>query len=361
MRDHLQPSGPITRPWRAWAASALLLASLGCLRVPAGRVDLDRLDYGQVVAESWKRQTLLNVVRLRYADTPVFLEVASIINSYSVNGKGSAGMGLPSHTDPNLLTLGAENGWSNTPTVTYQPMLGERFTKSLLQPVPPVAVFQLLQGGWPVDLVLQSVVTSINGLRNDNARREEDQDFRQLVDALTRIQRSGRLAIRVEAHKARPAVMLVLGPSGEHTPRGADRALIIKLLGLDPEAQEIEITYGLIPRSNREVALISRSMLEILIQLSADVELPADHPSAARAFPVLRQLPADRSPALVHIHVGKDAPAETYAVVTYKGYNYWIDDRDVTSKRVFTFLMMLFSLAETGPAAASPLVTVPSR
>ena len=31
------------------------------------------MDYGQVIADSWKRQTLLNVVHLRYADAPVFL------------------------------------------------------------------------------------------------------------------------------------------------------------------------------------------------------------------------------------------------------------------------------------------------
>ena len=56
---------------------------------------------------------------------------------------------LPSRADPNVLSIGGTGNWSNTPTVTYQPLLGDRFTKSLLQPVPPVAVFQLLQGGWP--------------------------------------------------------------------------------------------------------------------------------------------------------------------------------------------------------------------
>ena len=68
-----------------------LLTVDGCMRVPAGRVTVDRMDYGQVIAESWKRQTLLNVVRLRYADAPVFLDVASVINSYSIAGTVSAG------------------------------------------------------------------------------------------------------------------------------------------------------------------------------------------------------------------------------------------------------------------------------
>ena len=58
-----------------------LLALAGCTSVPLARVSADRMAYGQVVAESWKRQTLLNVVRLRYADASMFLDVASIINS----------------------------------------------------------------------------------------------------------------------------------------------------------------------------------------------------------------------------------------------------------------------------------------
>jgi len=47
--------------------------------------------------------------------------------------------------------------------------------------------------------------------------------------------------------------------------------------------------------------------------------------------------------------------------VPFKGYWYWIDDTDIASKRIFTFLMILFSLAETGQSTAAPVVTIPSR
>src|SRR5512147_514081 len=109
-----------------------LLAICGCASVPPTRVTADRMDYGQVVAESWKRQTLLNVVRLRYADAPVFLEVASIINSYTVAGSANAQAQIPSRaTAPDVFTVGGSGSWSNTPTVTYQPLIGDRFTRSL--------------------------------------------------------------------------------------------------------------------------------------------------------------------------------------------------------------------------------------
>ena len=40
---------------------------------------------------------------------------------------------------------------------------------------------------------------------------------------------------------------------------------------------------------------------------------------------------------------------------------YWINDTDIESKRIFTILTILFSLAETGQSAAGPVLTVPSR
>ena len=79
---------------RVLAAVALTLAIAGCAGVPPQRIQVDRLEYGQVVAESWKRQTLLNVVSMRYGDAPMFLDVSSIINSYSMAGKASARLEL---------------------------------------------------------------------------------------------------------------------------------------------------------------------------------------------------------------------------------------------------------------------------
>ena len=84
MTPAVHPPDPMRRPRRGLLCGLALLALAGCTHVPPARVTADRMDYGQVVAESWKRQTLLNVVRLRYADAPMFLDVASIINSYTV-------------------------------------------------------------------------------------------------------------------------------------------------------------------------------------------------------------------------------------------------------------------------------------
>lgn len=349
------------RPARLVYGALALLLLAGCTSVSPQRITTDRMEYGEVVADSWKRQTLLNVVRIRYADAPVFLEVASIINSYSVGGKASAGASLPTRADPDVFNLGTDTTWSNTPTVTYQPVLGDRFTKSMLQPVPPAAVFQLLQGGWPAELVLPTVVGSINGLRNDSVGIAAAPGFRQLIEALSRIQSAGGLGIRIEPRKDGSAVIIVLRPGSQDATLIEDGRRVQELLGLEEGASEFDITYGLVPRNRREVAMLTRSMLEIMLQLGFGVELPATHATDGRALPGRRQAGDAKAQPLVRIHSGTEAPADAYTAVPYKGYWYWIDDTDIASKRAFTFLLIMFSLAETGPSAAAPIVTVPSR
>src|SRR5215831_5526760 len=115
------------RPSRMLTGRALLLAVgvvvAGCASIGPGTVTRDRFDYTTAVAESWKSQMLLNLVKLRYGDTPVFLDVGQIISGYTVEGTLSAGgtifstHGVVPGVPDSSVVLGAQGRYTDRPTI----------------------------------------------------------------------------------------------------------------------------------------------------------------------------------------------------------------------------------------------------
>ena len=64
--------------------TAVIAMSTGCTHLGPGTVSQDRFDYSTSIADSWKQQTLLNIVKLRYLDLPVFVDVSSVVAGYSM-------------------------------------------------------------------------------------------------------------------------------------------------------------------------------------------------------------------------------------------------------------------------------------
>ncbi len=358
--------------WRSLVRLIVALAAAlaaGCASIGPTSVPRDRLDYGGAIADSWREQTLLNIVKLRYFDAPVFLEVSSVISSYTLQGElNVAADSYPFSTSTGANNtnrrLGAGGTYTDHPTITYTPVTGKKYIDSLLQPIPPEAIFAMIQGGHPANFILGLSVEAINGVYNSSAgllhARPEDPRFQRVIDALRRIQDAGALEIRTEK-RDHQQVTLVSFRSGAGRKVDEDIRLVRDTLGISPQANQLQLGFGAAPGKGDQITLLTRSMLKILANVSSGVDVPKEDLVQGRATAA----PAGEKPSpafpVARIRSSPERPADAYVAVHYRGNWFWIDDRDLESKRVFTFLLVFSSIAETGAVPQIPVITIPAN
>jgi hypothetical protein len=312
------------------------------------------------VSDSWKRQMLLNLVKTRYADAPVFFDVSSVISQYSLEGQVNfrAGQNDPPWGDN--WALGAGGRYSDRPTITYTPLSGDKFTENIMRPIPVSAILSLVQAGYPADFIMQVAVQSINGIQNRSGggimAREAEPRFYELIKAMRQAQIEGKIGMRVQEVSGRSAVVLLIRDD-PNQPLSPTSKKVRRLMGIDPAVNEYHIVYGAISAQNNEIAILSRSMLQVLIELASYIDVPQHDVDEGRVLrPKLEPIP-DTTP-LIRISSGPHKPKDDFVAIQYRGDWFWIDDRDFASKRMLSFVMMLFSLTETGGGGQSPVVTV---
>jgi hypothetical protein len=351
------------------ATCVLSLLATGCLHPKIGPNSLprDRALYSLSLADSWKEQTLLNIIKVRYVDPPVFVDIGSIVASYTLFQSASAA-GTIQPGGASSADLGGSVSFSNSPTITYTPLTGAAYIRGLMTPLPPATVFSSIQNGLPADSVLLTALSSINGLRNQQVDlqgiRPADPDFNRVRALLREIQLSGavRLYTKEDASKQQTSI---LGLRTEDIPPEIQTASkeLRRLLHLNPEAIEFKLVSAPLPSNDTEIAVQTRSIGAMLLNMAAQVEVPSEDVAKHHAFPGAEaghDLPGVAT--MIRIHSSKTKPHDAFVSVYYRDTWFWIDDGDLVSKRALLQLLQLFTMIDTGAAKENlPVVTIPSR
>lgn len=352
-----------------WAAALLVpLAAVGCRHLGPRSIVTDRLPYNEAIARSWKEQTLLNVVKLRYMDTPFFVDVPQITSGYQFVGTATANGGifpptsnLASFAQQLGLTLNAQGAYQDRPTISYQPQTGSQFIRNLTTPINPGSVLFLLQSGYPADLVFDLTVDTINGVKNRSVAggdlRPADPEFTRVVRALRRAQVSGHVGIRVERDKEKPDAVSFFFQDKDIDPDLArELADVRKILRLSPDRSEFRVVFGATAANPNEIAILSRPVLRILSELSTFVDVPVDH-LASGVAPAIGEADSPERP-LFQVQSGAAKPCDPFVAVCYEGRWFWIDKSDVQSKRTLAYLLVLLALADTATKEHLPVITI---
>ncbi|MBI1284508.1 MAG: hypothetical protein GC183_09270 [Thiobacillus sp.] len=134
------------------------------------------------------------------------------------------------------------------------------------------------------------------------------------------------------------------------------------MLGLNGTSHEFSVVYGSYPGQDAKIAVLTRSMLQVMIDFASCIEVPEADIAEGRVYSAQRTAEQIRSfPPLITVHHGAAPPDDADASVRYRNQWFWIDDRDPRSKHHMAFLMIMFSLTEGAPTQNAPVVTVPAR
>lgn len=380
---------------------AAIVTSLGCNTVGPRTIRGARLNYNEAIARSWDQQLLLNLVRLKYRDTPFFLEVGSVSTQYNMNYTMSASPGFSTsegasrgaaagasgvltdtldlaadgslskgRTNDHGRDLGFDTGVSfdESPTVLYTPLQGQEFVTQMLAPIPLEAVMLLSESGWSVERVLRMCLEEMNGLDNASAASGPTPtwvppyaDFTRVTKLLRELQVAGAIELAIEKTDDAVAVLLMVTPEAQELPKVKE---LRELLRLDSAAAEYPMVRTRFRTRPLEIAVRSRSLLGVMYFLSEGVEVPPRHAEEGRVTVTL--LPDGNAfewsevlGDLLQIRSQDGCPEDAYVRIHYRGKWFYIDDADLNSKSTFGLLSYLFYLQAGDIQSITPALTLP--
>ena len=356
------------------AIAATSLALLGACATNAGprTIPAARFDYNERLSRSTNDQILLNLVRLRYRDTPYFLEVGSVLVQYQISGRVAVtGSTAPASSPSVTAGLEVDREVDERPTITYQPLIGDAFARRFLTPISAGTLALLAGSGWSIERVFDCCVDAVNDLVNvpsaagpTPATVFVDPRFHEMAVLFRTLQKTGRLEIvRYTDGDSVSSLRFLSEPGDTSSVIAHASARLRELLGITGE-HDVYVLGPSGARSNALIRVRQRSLLGTMFFLSQAVDVPdADMKNGL----VTRTVMADGTLAdwqqvtggIFRVRVSETRPERPFVSVHYRGHWFYIDDSDLESKTTFDLLSHIVSLQSVPPRGSSPLVTVP--
>ena len=366
--------------------AAMLTIVSGCAAQGARRVPADRFDYNAAIAQSTREQMLLNIVRSRYLEVPVFLTVSSVLTQYEYDSSIGVGgfFGISGSSEnviggtTDVISGDANLRFSERPTITYLPVEGKEFSAHLLSDIPSEMIFAAAHAGWPIDVFMRIGIQRLGALENMSFGEVAATGLEDTKTAIARdrqkLKRFERMIQLIFILSDREVIEVL-----QVTENGKEqRYFIIAETVPDDLRPLLDELKGLIGLSNRnrfritqratnvrddEISIQTRSVMAMMEFMARGVAVPPEHLKEGRVIDYgLQDSGGEMAQGLIPFRMrsSKQRPDNVFAAVRHQGYWYYIDHGDITSKRALSLIIILFRLTAPTPAGAAPILTLPT-
>lgn len=403
------------RRWH-WFLLLICSATTGCSIGPRV-LETNRLRYNEAVKKTTEEQLLLNIVRLRYTDSPSSLSVTTIAaqNEVVKSLKLIPFFSASQNTLPGPFTAllpQAELNSADRPTISMTPQDDQDFTKRLFTPIPLDGVVYLSKTTWPTSTVFRLWLENINWVSNAETASGPTPrtppvyaEFLSGMEALQRLQdrklvafyseereekiSDGLPTVRLSGNEILEAAkagfefrkddkkdtwtLIKKKPQGQlrfraDSLKDSDVVEFCRIFQLKPGLTRYDLTSDKedpfladAPKEGlRTLDLETRSLLQVLFFLSHGVQVPEEHARTGLA-PLTLEVDGsvfDWNQVVgdlfkVCCAKGHHRPAHAHVAIRYHDYWFYIDERDRDTKATFALIMELARLELAGKSGAA--------
>lgn len=358
---------------------ALLLGCLfvtSCQPQKSGPTNLkfDSISYNRALQNGVDSQLLLNIVRLRYRDTPTFLQVgvisAAYENTFGLESTFNFSQ-INKATSAVSITPFVNYERIEKPTVTYQPIRGEGFVREFLSPIQLQAMVLLNSSGWKIDRIMRCCAQRLNGINNAPSASgptpkfaPDYEKFSELSSLFAELEKEDAIDLVMEKSRENGNVEVFMYIEKDF----ADPAIVERiweLLEIDRGLFKIKLVayHGKRHRKD-EIIVDTRSPLSLLYFLSQSVHVPETDQAMGKVT-LTEDVEGyvfnwdDVLDGIMKIHSGTACDRVASTMVHYRGTYFYIDDSDLESKSTFSLLTQLLAMQIKSPDVPVTALTIP--
>ncbi len=359
----------------SFSLAAILLLG-GCQSTPVGPRALrsSQNKYNHALIQNLDEQLLANIVRLRYRDNPVFLDITGISQKNAITNNGKSTFSKKVFAASNYEgSLGSELGLTsnNESNLTYTQLKGKDFVAKMMTPIQLPIILSMFESGWKPERVFNLCVERINNLHNAPTASgptpvfaPEYVKFFRFTELLNRLQCNHLIELGEHPDENFPSLYMriIKNPIFEK-----EINELKFLAGLNPSLDMYKFKVNFIDMSSAKLVIRGKTLLGIFFFLSQGVEVPQTDKDAGLVTTTknIDGTDFDWSPILnrlLKVHFSEAAtrikPENAYVACRYRGKWFYIADNDLESKSTFMMLSQLFTLQSAKYRSNDPILVV---
>jgi len=346
--------------------SLILCGLSGCAVVGPKSISMGRTNYNEAMDKTENEQMLMSIIKGRYGETFTLLSVSGVAANirFAANANAQVGIGPEKNYLGGLVPLSGGLVYEENPTITYVPVQGEEYFQQLMSPIPLGTLVLFIRRGFDSAASLILFADRINDMQNPDFLRtallEPDLRFQRFAELNEELYQEGIIQWVKYSGENIPYAILISDYETDHLVKVQE---YMDLLSFSMPADTSEnivlpLYLGVKYKKTEGVAISTRSTISLIQILRATVEIPPEHLANGIAPRYPKPGPAGQG---ICIRTAKDKPDNAVIAVKYRGYWFYIDEKDTRTKRFYTIVRTLWSVSiATGVDQSDlPILTIP--